>query len=1152
MKKFIVSFLPFLMLLMSVSSAQAQSRRPIDNQHPLWLIHIDVWNNADPQKIINLIPEDVRPFVCFNLSLSCQYDKDLKIYKMPQNAVLTYKSWASVCCANNVWFTCQPASGGHTHIQDDDLFTFEYFFKHYPNFLGWNYAEQFWGFDEANDASSSSQASRLQLFSKLVPMHHKYGGVLIISFCGNIWSHGLNPIGMMKRNNALLNACKAYPEACLWLYKYTTSSCFYNNESVTLAPFISGLATNYGVRYDKCGWNGALDALLGEGHGKKYPAASGYGTVLEQTAINGGAVWDGPELIWTEDFRELNHTNVGGYERRNWGTYTTFDNGWLDLFRKVIDGTIYIPSRKEVIERNKVVIINNDNSGNDAAKYATPGDLYDGLYKQTDHFNKGNGQFMDNLTYFKKTGRYQAIPVVIDLYDSLAKTIPTQVKRTAYSSTWPSQSRKVTQFNKLYPEISTGDLFVSRHNNELITYYPFSYFRKATTASAEIPLLYNSCDTLGLVYGKFGNGVINEYADHIDVYLNNFRSDTTTLVTDQIIIRGATSQPSYTFSKRVAAKANTPTEQFDAETGTYTLTIKHLGPVELSIQCAGNGNDKANAKLNPNSSLSLNLPAQPSDYYGDLIHEAEDMDYKSVGRLVTHQYNQARNYRGHSGMGMVEMGSNTAGSLRDSIYVKHPGAHSIRIRYVNTSGKNFNLTTRVNGSRKSVLISKTNTNDWQEATVEAELKEGGNAFIIQNTAGVNFTIDCVTYSPADQHTSVFELDSVQVAGNTYPVSLKEGDYKFSYELQGEDENSQSNENSSISVSILDAKGNVVSTNSSNESPEQFYFSVANDGDYTVQFSSEPAGDINIAHAEINSCFLYHVNLVDAETEGGTATATPIVCEAGTEVTLSATPNDGFAFNGWDIIVGNITISEEGTFIMPERDVNIKPIFNDKTNIYTLNYNDVNTGTLPPGWVTLDGTDEHSYPNSYSSGSRTFRGFNGYQGAALYWRNTRATYGKQGSYHLNLQPGSYKLTYAMAAWKGSPTYRAQIQKANGAIITEGETYTSSPNANGNTAATVRSAQLRELPFVITEAGNYLINFESMSGGYDEYLILECRINIDAQSDAIDIIANDANFHAIRTEYFSLDGQRLSAPQRGIILRKQTDANGRTITQKMMVK
>ena len=76
-------------------------------------------------------------------------------------------------------------------------------------------------------------------------MAHKYGGFLTISFCGNVWSHPLNPMGMMKRNTDLLKACKDYPEACLWLYKYTTSSCFYNNESVTIGPFISGLATNY-------------------------------------------------------------------------------------------------------------------------------------------------------------------------------------------------------------------------------------------------------------------------------------------------------------------------------------------------------------------------------------------------------------------------------------------------------------------------------------------------------------------------------------------------------------------------------------------------------------------------------------------------------------------------------------------------------------------------------------------------------------------------------------------------------------------------------------------------------------------------------------------------------------------------------------------
>ena len=41
----------------------AQQRRPIDSKHPMWLVHIDVWNSADPQKIIDLIPDDIKPYV---------------------------------------------------------------------------------------------------------------------------------------------------------------------------------------------------------------------------------------------------------------------------------------------------------------------------------------------------------------------------------------------------------------------------------------------------------------------------------------------------------------------------------------------------------------------------------------------------------------------------------------------------------------------------------------------------------------------------------------------------------------------------------------------------------------------------------------------------------------------------------------------------------------------------------------------------------------------------------------------------------------------------------------------------------------------------------------------------------------------------------
>ena len=83
------SLLLLLIALAMGTNAMAQQRRPIDNENPLWLVHVDVWNKADPQKIIDLIPDDIKPYVCLNLSLSCQYDTEKDVYKMPQNAIRT-------------------------------------------------------------------------------------------------------------------------------------------------------------------------------------------------------------------------------------------------------------------------------------------------------------------------------------------------------------------------------------------------------------------------------------------------------------------------------------------------------------------------------------------------------------------------------------------------------------------------------------------------------------------------------------------------------------------------------------------------------------------------------------------------------------------------------------------------------------------------------------------------------------------------------------------------------------------------------------------------------------------------------------------------------------------------------------------------------
>ena len=1003
-----------ILFLLAVVPATAQQRRPVDSQHPLWLVHVDVWNAADPQKIINLIPVDIRPYVCMNLSLSCQYDKDRNLYKMPRCAVRTYKSWGTVCQQNGMWFTCQPASGGHTHIQDDDLETFEYFFKAFPNFLGWNYAEQFWGFDEAGDKSSSTQASRIALFAKLVPMHHQYGGFLTVSFCGNIWSHPLNPMGMMKRNKNLLQACKDYPEAILWLYKYTTSSCWYANESVTWGPFISGLAKNYGVRYDNCGWNGALDEIRGKEHEEKYPGAAGIGTVMEQTAMNGGAVWDGPELIWTEDFQNLNNSSVEGYTRRNWGLFPNFRGVWLDMFRQIIKGKIYIPTREEVLSKTKVVVINDKSSGSDEDKYAVWGNLYDGLYKQTDPFNRSNGQWMDNLCYFKSTGRYGTIPMVIALYDEAAKAIPVQVKKSAYTSRWGTTTKKRDDFNAQYPEVSKGDLFVERFRNQLVTYTPYSYLNKKTSAMGEIPLLYNTCDTLVLNYAILSSGLVREYADHIDIYLNNYRNDISTTSTDIIAVRGVTATPSCKVTKHtVGSTAFNATVTDEYADGVYTLSVEHNGPVTVTINCSGSR--EADTTLPLAGGDALEEPQQPAEYFGPVIIEAEDMDYKSVkGVNITNSGVYYPEVLDFAGNGFVDMGTSKSASLRHQLKCKHPGNYVIALRYTCTS-KSGTITAKLNGTEYTIDCPKTAKNEWVKASFNAPLIEGTNNLILTNTGQVPMYADQIIYTP-------------------------EG-----------------------------------------TAPEKFLVTVR-------------------------------------DTEHGTVT--PSVGEAaeGETVTLTVKADEGYKLKQLRVVnsvyytlAKTIDVGDnpnEVTFVMPDDNVTLQPVFEDVSAVYMLDFTSVEQGTIPKGWRCVQENNEvHEWSNSYGSGARTFSGFSGYQGKALYWRNKCAEYGRQSASPLTLSAGKYKLTYAMAAWKGSPKYKLQLLNAStGAAVVETSVFTASPNADGSTSANVKSATKRELEFTITDAGKYVISFtdESTADGLHEFLLLECRVNTVGPPSGIELV------------------------------------------------
>ena len=512
------------------------------------------------------------------------------------------------------------------------------------------------------------------------------------------------------------------------------------------------MANNYGVRYDNCGWNGALSVLLGDDNGKKYPVAAGLSTVMEQSCVNGGAVWDGPELIWTEDIKNLDNTRVNGYTHRNWGFYPGFQNVWVDMFRKIIDGSLYIPTRQEVLGKTKIVVVNDINTGDIENQYGGWNDLYDGLYKQEDPMNKDKGYFMDNLTWFKKTGRYGAIPIVPELHDDLAKAIPLQIKKSAK---WSSQRDKLKDFNAQYPVVSTGDLYVNRYRNQLITYTPYSYFNKKRTATATIPLQYNTCKELQLTWGMLTAAAVREYADHINFYLNNYRVDTIAPVTDKIVVKGATAKPSYTYTVGTetipaTVAGNQPqatlSDTWDAATGTYTLLVSHCGSVNIKLSCQGNATGRSTDYL---PDTSLESPKQPEAYTGPVTIEAEDIDYRSIQECCLSPYNVHPDERGNAGNGYIIMGTSKNGSLRHVFNANVGGNYRVTLRYMNTD-KNGNLKLNVNGTEKKVGCAVTGNNNWSTVSLGFQFDKGANTLTIDNISGTNLCLDQVVYEPTTE------------------------------------------------------------------------------------------------------------------------------------------------------------------------------------------------------------------------------------------------------------------------------------------------------------------------------------------------------------------------------------------------------------------
>ncbi|MBN1926148.1 MAG: hypothetical protein JW798_09955, partial [Prolixibacteraceae bacterium] len=712
--------LPLLLLIIAIEiNAQTGSpmRRPVSPEQPMWLIHIDTWNYPDPQKIIELVPKDIRPYVVMNISLSINHDTESSRFKVVEYGYETAKSWLRVCAENRMWAMIQPASGGYCHFPDNDMTIFEEFYKEYPNFVGFNYAEQFWGYGD-NDPLSPEWSDRMTHLASLLELSNKYGGFLAVSICWNKWGPGVNPIGMLKRSPEFAAACSLYPENYILLDKHTQESYLYDRESMCLGAYLSGFSGNYGIRYDDTGWTD------GNRIHENFTMATYGAPFLEHTMLTGLTVFDGPELIWTQCFREVSESPTSdGYNTRQWETFPQFDNVSVDLFRKILDGTVRIPSRKELIDRTKFVIINDVNSGSNDDKYSSPVLLYQGLYRMNNDGNWG-----ENKNFFKKTGRYPTIPIVYNLNDDLANTFEEQVNKSDFSKRWPNSNSKIEEFNNRFKEEYTGDIYAGRYENGWVIYNPY---KKDQTATGTIPFKYNTTDSIQISFSQYSAGVLKEYTDYVTIYLSNFDNELNPILkTDEIKIYGSISEPGYEVNDRGSVyKSKVHKEWVD---GIFSLTIDHNGPIDITINCSGNATDR----LTEFQTANLVVPDSPLAIDGPRQYEAETFEYKNINEVVKSGY--SKSVRNYTGQGYLNFGTGSNAGIRDHISVLNDGTYELQTRYTVAGGDVNSIDLYVNGEKhSSPLFAKTpSIGEWAINTQKINLNKGDNTIeYIANSSG---------------------------------------------------------------------------------------------------------------------------------------------------------------------------------------------------------------------------------------------------------------------------------------------------------------------------------------------------------------------------------------------------------------------------------
>ena len=247
----------------------------------------------------------------------------------------------------------------------------------------------------------------------------------------------------------------------------------------------------------------------------------------------------------------------------------------------------------------------------------------------------------------------------------------------------------------------------------------------------------------------------------------------------------------------------------------------------------------------------------------------------------------------------------------------------------------------------------------------------GNVDSVTVKAGTNYILPaCGFTAPTDQEFKVWEI-----GGTEYKV----GD---SYTVNGDTEIKALWENSVITPTTYtvtvgnDGNGTGTATPSTAAAGTEIRLSATPKTGYHFKEWQVISGGVTIKddkflmpndNVEVKAIFEEDAPPVPTEftitvkTDGnGTASASLAKAAAGTEITLTATPKEGYHFKEWEVISGGVTIKDD-KFLMPNDNVEVKAIFEKDAPApteYTITYD-------------LAGGTAEGNPDTYTIETRTF-------------------------------------------------------------------------------------------------------------------------------------------------------------------------------------